>query len=120
MRLAALSLLVIALAGCAGMNAKPWAPADKQMLVQGCQEQLWQRAENQYLVQHNLAPAQLPKNFRETMRPTIEPSLQSCGCFVGQLEKESSYEELVSQRGQVNDKLQRIIASGVCAQAGKR
>lgn len=117
MRLRLVLGITAALAGCAtaSSDSRPWPAAGKQALVQECQAQIWRRAENNFLNTHNASRAQLPPNFRTTMNPAVQPSLDACACYMDRLEREWSYEQLAGSSGKLNDKLAEITASGACA-----
>lgn len=114
MRNSLLLSLVLGLAGCATQsNSQPWPAPDKQSLVNACQAELWQLAENDYLKAHN--QAQVPANFRQTMGAGMQPSLARCGCYIDKLESEWSYEQLTREGSRVNEKVQQIKESGACS-----
>jgi hypothetical protein len=118
MRLAPLLVLVLVLVACTGCaqapltrsNTQPWPAGDKQVLVDACQAQIWQRAENAYRNAHGA----LPQNFRQTVAAGLQPQLEACRCYVDRLEAEWSYDELASRRAQLDAKLKEITASGTC------
>jgi hypothetical protein len=115
MRIALLLSLTLGFAGCATVqsNSQPWPVSEKQTLVNACQAQLWQRAENDYLKELN--QAQLPANFRQTMAASMQPSLARCGCYVDKLESEWSYDQLTRESSRVNEKVEQIRQSGACS-----
>ena len=115
MRVALLLSLTLSLTGCATVqsNSQPWPASEKQTLVNACQAQVWQRAENNYLNAHN--QTQLPANFRQTMSANMQPSLARCGCYMDKLEGEWSYDQLVRESSRVNEKVEQIRRSGACS-----
>ncbi|HWI14162.1 MAG TPA: hypothetical protein VNT02_07905 [Burkholderiales bacterium] len=122
MRVTALLSFILVLSGCAATQSgsHPWPAGDKRAMVDQCHEQVWQRAENDYLKERNQARAQLPPNFRQAMSDKVGPQAAACDCYIDRLESEWSYDELNANKSRVGEKVQQIRASGACRAAAKR
>ena len=93
----------------------PWPAAEREKVVAACHAQLWAGMESDYLKRRKQSREQLPQDFRETMAPKVAPLLATCDCFIGKIETELSFEQVISDRSSIDSKLQQIRDSGECA-----
>jgi hypothetical protein len=126
MRRPVLAVLLLALPLLAGAapNDTPWPPREKAAAINGCREGMLDNIVRQARVRKKMAP--LPEGMnarsldpatREKMVAVLAPTLNSCDCAFGYIEKQWNLEFVKSNPTQVEAMLMRLMG-GPCKPGG--
>jgi hypothetical protein len=94
----------------------PWTPAAIASAVASCRATIIEGEAHEYLTRNQLAPEQLPADFRTRILPIIEPLLKTCDCTIAALSREVPYADFQASTAQVQQRTRELLArGGACA-----